>query len=89
MVDCKDVVEQLGDYLEDAMAADLKTSLEQHLSHCRTCQVILDSTRKTIRIVTESGSFDVPGDLSEQIISKIMKAIPGRSGGKPPSGSNA
>ena len=88
MVDCKDVVEQLGDYLEDAMAADLKASLEQHLSHCSTCQVILDSTRKTIRIVTESGSFEVPGDLSEQIIAKIMKAIPGGSGGKPPSGSN-
>ncbi len=88
MVDCKDVVEQLGDYLEDEMAADLKASLEQHLSHCRTCQVILDSTRKTIRIVTESGSFEVPGDLSEQIIAKIMKAIPGGSGRKPPSGSN-
>jgi hypothetical protein len=69
------------------MAADLRASLEQHLSHCRTCQVILDSTRKTIKIVTESGSFDVPGDLSEQLIAKIMKSIPGGSGGKPPSGS--
>jgi len=89
VVDCKDVVEQLGDYLENEMAADLKASLERHLSHCNTCQVILDSTRKTIRIVTESGSFEVPGDLSEQIIAKIMKAIPGGSGGKPPSGSNS
>lgn len=88
MVDCKDLVEQLGDYLEDEVAADLRASLEQHLSHCHTCQVILDSTRKTIRIVTESGSFDVPGELSERLIAKIMNAIPGRSGGKPPSDSN-
>jgi len=70
------------------MAADLRASLERHLSHCNTCQVILDSTRKTIRIVTESGSFEVPGELSERLIAKIMSAIPGGTGGKPPSRSN-
>jgi hypothetical protein len=89
VIDCKDLVEQLGDYLENEMAADLRANLEQHLSHCRTCQVILDSTRKTIRIVTESGSFEVPGDLSERLIAKIMNAIPGGTGGKPPSESNS
>ena len=89
MLDCKDLVEHLGDYLENEMAAELRASLEQHLSHCRTCQVILDSTRKTIRIVTESGSFDVPGDLSDRLIAKIMKAIPGGTGDKPPSDSNS
>ena len=76
MLDCQDVVNSLGEYLENDVAADLRASLEEHLSHCRTCQVILDSTRKTIRIVTDSKSFEVPGDLSERIISKIMKKIP-------------
>ena len=89
MVDCRDVVQLLGDYLEDEMAADVRARLEQHLSHCGTCQVILDSTRKTIRIVTESGLFEIPGDLSERLIAKIMKAIPGGTGGKPPSDANA
>jgi len=79
VIDCKDLVEQLGDYLENEMPADLRASLEHHLSHCRTCQVILDSTRKTIRIITESGSFEVPGELSERMITKIMKKIPGGS----------
>jgi anti-sigma factor (TIGR02949 family) len=85
VVDCKDVVAQLGDFIDDEMAAELRARLEEHLSHCHDCQVILDSTRKTIRIVTESGSFEIPGDLSERIIAKIMKRIPG----KPPSGSGA
>jgi anti-sigma factor (TIGR02949 family) len=87
VVDCQDVVEHLGEYLENEMAADLRASLEQHLSHCRTCQVILDSTRKTIRIVTESGSFEVPGEISERLIVKIMKKIPGDPGDDPSSGS--
>ena len=54
----------------------------------RSCASRL-KTRKTIRIVTESGLFEIPGDLSERLIAKIMKAIPGGTGGKPPSDANA
>jgi predicted anti-sigma-YlaC factor YlaD len=89
MFDCKEVIELLGDYLENDVAADLRADLESHLAQCQTCRVILDSTRKTIRIVTESRSFDVPEELSERIIAKIMNQIPPGSGGKSSSGSGS
>jgi predicted anti-sigma-YlaC factor YlaD len=89
MFDCKEVVELLGDYLENDVAVDLRADLESHLAQCHTCRVILDSTRKTIRIVTESRSFDVPDEFSERMIAKIMKQIPPGSDDKTPSGSGS
>jgi anti-sigma factor (TIGR02949 family) len=87
VVDCNEVLDELGNYLDDDMAAELRAALERHLAQCSTCRVIVDTTRRTVRIVTESRSFDLPDDISERIIDRILKRIPGGSGGKPPSGS--
>jgi hypothetical protein len=64
-----------GDYLEGDIAAEVRHQLDSHLSHCRTCQVIYDSSRKTLKILTESGSFDLPEAASKPIRDKIMARI--------------
>lgn len=77
MIDCDAVLHELGNYLDDETAADLRAALERHLAQCSHCRVIVDTTRKTIRIVTGSRSFEVPDAISERIIDRIMKRIPG------------
>ena len=47
----------------------------EHLHECKTCQVIVDSTKKTIRIVTDSDSFSVPADHVESIVKDVMARI--------------
>jgi predicted anti-sigma-YlaC factor YlaD len=64
-----------GDYLEGDVAAEVRHQLESHLRHCRTCQVIYDSSRKTLRILTDSGSFDLPEAAAKPIKDKIMARI--------------
>ena len=34
-----------------------------------------DSTRKTLRIVTDSGSFDLPETLSEPLVASVMAKV--------------
>jgi len=41
----------------------------------RTCEVLYDSTRKTLRIVTDSGSFEYPEPIAEPLVDKIMSRI--------------
>lgn len=65
-------MDALSDYLDDDLAIDLRVKLEAHLSECTTCQAIYDSTRKTLTIVTDSGSFELPANLSERLQKKIM-----------------
>ena len=78
MVSCQDFITELGNLLDNDVAAEIREQLETHLAHCNTCQVLYDSTRKTLRIVTDSGSFEYPEPIAEPLVSKIMERI--RSG---------
>jgi hypothetical protein len=75
MISCGDFLAELANYMDDGVTAQLRVQLENHLSHCETCQVIVDSTRKTVRIVTESGSFDLPEAAFKSISAQIMAKI--------------
>ena len=75
MYSCSDVLTELGNYLDDDLANEVRSQLEQHLAHCKTCKVIYDSTRKTLKVVTESESFELPEGVSESLVDKIMSQI--------------
>jgi predicted anti-sigma-YlaC factor YlaD len=78
MISCHDFITELGNLLDDDVAAEIRVQLESHLTHCNTCQVLYDSTRKTLRIVTDSGSFEYPEPIAEPLVNRIMQRI--RSG---------
>ncbi len=42
-----------------------------------TCQVLVDSTRKTLTIVTEAGRFELPTGLSDRLTATIMEKVRG------------
>lgn len=75
MLSCADFLAEFGDYLENVADPDLRARLEEHLRECKTCQVIVDSTKKTIRIVTDSDSFSFPADNVESIVKDVMARI--------------
>ena len=79
MLSCDQFLAELGNYVDGQVEAEIRRHLELHLAECRTCQVIYDSTRKTLKILTESGSFDLAEGLSESIVTQIMEKI--RAGG--------
>ena len=64
-----------GDYWEGEVAAEVRRQMQSHLSHCKTCQVIWDSTAKTVKIVTDRGSFDLPDEAIKPIVARIMAGI--------------
>jgi predicted anti-sigma-YlaC factor YlaD len=72
---CDDLRSALSDYLDGDLPAEIRVHLEQHLSECRICYVLYDSTRKTLRIVTDSGSFDLPESASERFVQRTMERL--------------
>ena len=75
MLSCAEFLAEFGDYLENAAEPSLKTRLEEHLQACKTCCVIVDSTRKTVQIVTDSDCFDLPDALGESIVTEVMGRV--------------
>ena len=87
MVSCQQVIELLSNYLEDQATVQLRQEIEKHLAHCSTCSVLYDSTRKTLKIVTEARSFELPSGLSRRITERIMERVRSRGSGGDPDGS--
>jgi hypothetical protein len=75
MISCQDFINELGDLLDNGVAAEIREQLEAHLAHCKTCQVLYDSTRKTLRVITDSGSFEYPEPITEDLVEKVMARI--------------
>jgi anti-sigma factor RsiW len=72
---CEALRAQLSNLLDDEVPGDVRAQIDRHLAECRTCQVIVDSARKTVRIVTESGSFELDAGISERLTALVMGAI--------------
>jgi hypothetical protein len=75
MITCEEFFAEFGEYLENRASPEVRTVLELHLSQCRACHVLYDSSRKTVKIVTDSGSFDLPNSVSDPIIDSVMARL--------------
>jgi hypothetical protein len=77
VISCADFITEISNYLEGDIVDEVRAQLEQHLSHCQTCTVLVDSTRKTLKIVTDTGTFDLQETTFRPIAEKIMDQIRG------------
>jgi len=75
MISCDEFFSEFADYLEGQVSAEVRQELELHLSQCRTCHVLYDSTRKTIKIVSESNPFELPQGLFDPIIDRVIAKL--------------
>ena len=78
MLDCKQVLAELSNYLDDEVSPELKRALEQHLAMCHRCSLIFDTTRKTLKIVTEAGPFEIPLEVSARLYTRLQGLLAGR-----------
>jgi anti-sigma factor RsiW len=69
---CDEFRSRLSDLVDDETARSVRLELERHLAECRTCRVLYDSTRKTIRVVTDAGSWEIPEEVSKRLAARIL-----------------
>jgi hypothetical protein len=75
MITCEEFFAEFGDYLENQVSEDIRREMELHLSQCRTCTVLYDSSCKTVRLVTDSCSFELPQPVSDAVVDRIMERL--------------
>ena len=75
MITCDEFFAEFADYLENEATPEVRQELELHLSQCRACYVLYDSSRKTIKIVSQSNSFELPQKVFDPIIDRVMSKL--------------
>jgi predicted anti-sigma-YlaC factor YlaD len=66
-VNCKKIVNELSNYLDEGLDASLKASIEKHLEHCEDCRIVVDTTRQTIQIFCNSEPAPLPDDTRARL----------------------
>jgi hypothetical protein len=75
MITCEEFFAEFADYMENQVSPEVRKELDLHLAQCRACQVLYDTSLKTVKILTESGSFELPHSVSEPIIDRVMAKL--------------
>jgi anti-sigma factor RsiW len=72
-VNCKKVVMQLSSYLDGLLDSGMRTDLEEHLSRCTDCRLVVDTCRKTIQIFCNSEPVPLPDDVRQRLHSALLE----------------
>jgi predicted anti-sigma-YlaC factor YlaD len=59
-VDCTEVMEQLAEYLDEDVHADLRRAVDEHLHTCKDCSYYVDTVRKTVVLYRADQRIEVP-----------------------------
>jgi anti-sigma factor RsiW len=65
---CREVVELLNGYLDDALPADIRAAVEAHLAGCDGCTMVLEEFRQTIAMTGELTEDQVTASQRETLL---------------------
>ena len=69
---CKEFLAHLDDLIDDSVTPEMRAELQTHLGRCGHCEVILNTTRKTIEIYRSHELYDLPPGLHDRLHAAIM-----------------
>jgi anti-sigma factor RsiW len=72
-VNCKKVILELTSYLDGVLDTSVRIDLEQHLSGCIDCRMVVDTTRKTIQIFCNSEPVPLPEDVRKRLHTALLE----------------
>ncbi len=69
---CTEFLSLLGDFFDEQIDSDMLAEVKAHMHKCSHCDVVLDTTRKTIAIYRENEIYEFPEELRDRLHTAIM-----------------
>ena len=79
LLTCKEFLQELTDFLDENVDAEIRARLEQHILECPNCWVVCDTTKKTIRIYKGMEPHPIPPDVESRLMDALEKKIAART----------
>jgi hypothetical protein len=72
-VTCTEFLAMLDDVIDESIAAQTRAEIEMHVRTCGHCEVVLNTTRKTIQIYQCHEIYELPAGVSERLHAAIRQ----------------
>ena len=75
---CRELLEQLNEYVDGELAAELCRDLEQHMAGCPDCRVVFDTLTKTIALyhTLDETPAELPADVEARLLRRLNLPSP-------------
>lgn len=70
---CTEFLAILDDVLDESIASQTRSEIEIHLRKCGHCEVVLNTTRKTIEIYRCHEIYELPAEVSTRLHAAIKQ----------------
>jgi len=78
LLTCKEFLQELSDYLDESIDAEVKARLEEHIALCPNCWVVCDTTKRTIKIYKGFEPYSVPADVESRLMAALDRKTAAR-----------
>jgi hypothetical protein len=73
LLTCKEFLDEVSDYLDETVDAELKNRLEAHITECPNCWVICDTTKRTVQVYKGMEPQVIPDDVHKRLLAALEK----------------
>ncbi len=74
-MNCAELVTYLSRYIDNDLDTELVSAAHEHLATCGNCQIVLDSTQRTIALGRSQRARILPVTRREAIFARIQAAL--------------
>jgi hypothetical protein len=74
-IPCSHVLQEISNYIEQDIDAELRARMEQHFRQCAHCLAVLEGTQNVVRLIGDGEVFEVPAGFSERLQQRLAARI--------------
>ena len=75
MLTCKEFLQELSDYLDENVDAEIRAKLEHHITECPNCWVVCDTVKKTIRIYKGMETHAIAPEVESRLLAALERKM--------------
>ena len=71
-ISCREVRQEMANYVEADITEDLRWRIEKHFLNCDGCSALYDGLRQIIYLVGKSDLIELPVGLSQRLFQRLQ-----------------
>ncbi|PKK83564.1 MAG: hypothetical protein CVT49_07990 [candidate division Zixibacteria bacterium HGW-Zixibacteria-1] len=73
MKGCSKHIQQIAEYIDGELDVTLCARLEEHLSECKNCRIMVDTLKQTVVLCREGKKERLPKDIESKLNDALRK----------------
>ena len=74
-MNCRKAINEISNYLDGDLDAELRETIQVHLDKCHHCHAVFDTTRKTIELYCDGKLFELPTDVRLRLHEALRRKL--------------